>query len=313
MARQYARIIIDISHEKVDRPFSYRIPDRLIGSIRIGSRVRIPFGFGNRERTGYVVGLSETAGYEEDKIKEISGLVEGSVSAESQLIELAWWMKERYGSTMNQALKTVLPVKQKVKGAEKKYVRCQLSEEELKEALKEAEQKHYRARVRLFETFLSVPILPYETAIRQLNLTSASLKSLEKKGILTVETENAYRNPAAGFSSEQTQPEIPELNFQQRQIVEDFCARYERGERGISLIHGITGSGKTEVYMGLIEYMRTLGKEVIVLIPEIALTYQTVMRFYKRFGTQVSFINSRLSRENATTSLNGQKRRKFRL
>ena len=116
MARQYARIIIDISHEKVDRPFSYRIPDRLIGSIRIGSRVRIPFGFGNRERTGYVVGLSETAGYEEDKIKEISGLVEGSVSAESQLIELAWWMKERYGSTMNQALKTVLPVKQKVKG-----------------------------------------------------------------------------------------------------------------------------------------------------------------------------------------------------
>ena len=97
MARQYARIIIDISHEKVDRPFSYRIPDRLIGSIRIGSRVRIPFGFGNRERTGYVVGLSETAGYEEDKIKEISGLVEGSVSAESQLIELAWWMKERYG------------------------------------------------------------------------------------------------------------------------------------------------------------------------------------------------------------------------
>lgn len=295
MARQYARIIIDISHEKVDRPFSYRIPDRLIGSIRIGSRVRIPFGFGNRERTGYVVGLSETAGYEEDKIKEISGLVEGSVSAESQLIELAWWMKERYGSTMNQALKTVLPVKQKVKGAEKKYVRCQLSEEELKEALKEAEQKHYRARVRLFETFLSVPILPYETAIRQLNLTSASLKSLEKKGILTVETENAYRNPAAGFSSEQTQPEIPELNFQQRQIVKDFCARYERGERGISLIHGITGSGKTEVYMGLIEYMRTLGKEVIVLIPEIALTYQTVMRFYKRFGTQVSFINSRLS------------------
>ena len=77
--------------------------------------------------------------------------------------------------------------------------------------------------------------------------------------------------------------------------MDDFTARYQQGERGISLIHGITGSGKTEVYMGLIEYMRKLGKEVIVLIPEIALTYQTVMRFYKRFGSDVSFINSRLS------------------
>ncbi len=296
MAGMYARIIIDISHEKVDRPFSYRIPERLSGKIQAGTRVRIPFGAGNRERTGYVVGLTSKAGYKEDKIKEILGVVEGSFSAESQLIELAWWMKERYGCTMNQALKTVLPVKQKVKGTEKKYIRCLLSKEGLDEAFKEAERKKYRARVRLFETFRSVSVIPYETAVHQLNLTAAALKPLETQGIIAVERENVYRNPAAAFQGEEFRLSgHPVLNPEQQKIVEDFKARYEEGERGTSLIHGITGSGKTEVYMGLIEYMRTLGKEVIVLIPEIALTYQTVMRFYKRFGPEVSFINSRLS------------------
>ncbi len=296
MARKYAQVIIDISHEKVDHPFSYRIPERLLGNIQAGIRVRIPFGAGNKERTGYVVGLSEKIDFDESRVKEILGVVEGSVSAESQLIELAWWMKERYGSTMNQALKTVLPVKQKVRGEEKKYIRCLLSKEALDEVLKEAERKKYRARVRLLETFQSVDVIPYKTAVHQLSLTSASLKPLEKQGIVAIESESIYRNPAAAFlRSEKRKQDPPALNAKQQQIVDDFTARYQQGERGISLIHGITGSGKTEVYMGLIEYMRKLGKEVIVLIPEIALTYQTVMRFYKRFGSDVSFINSRLS------------------
>ncbi len=296
MARKYAQVIIDISHEKVDHPFSYRIPERLLGNIQAGIRVRIPFGAGNKERTGYVVGLSEKIDFDESRVKEILGVVEGSVSAESQLIELAWWMKERYGSTMNQALKTVLPVKQKVRGEEKKYIRCLLSKEALDEVLKEAERKKYQARVRLLETFQSVDVIPYETAVHQLSLTSASLKPLEKQGIVAIESESIYRNPVAAFlRSEKRKQDPPALNAKQQQIVDDFAARYQQGERGISLIHGITGSGKTEVYMGLIEYMRKLGKEVIVLIPEIALTYQTVMRFYKRFGSDVSFINSRLS------------------
>ena len=90
MAGMYARIIIDISHEKVDRPFSYRIPERLSGKIQAGTRVRIPFGAGNRERTGYVVGLTSKAGYKEDKIKEILGVVEGSFSAEDVYKRQHW-------------------------------------------------------------------------------------------------------------------------------------------------------------------------------------------------------------------------------
>ena len=115
MGHRYASIIIDISHENVDRTFQYRIPEQLPGTIQVGQQVRIPFGQGNRQRKGYVVDLTDQAEIDVHKLKDVAGIVQGSVTAESQLIWLAWWMKERYGSTMNQALKTVLPVKQKVR------------------------------------------------------------------------------------------------------------------------------------------------------------------------------------------------------
>lgn len=123
MAHRYASIIIDISHENVDRTFQYRIPEELRGKIQVGQQVRIPFGQGNRQRKGYVVDLTDQAQIDVHKLKDVAGIVQGSVVAESQLIWLAWWMKERYGSTMNQALKTVLPVKQKVREAPKRKIR----------------------------------------------------------------------------------------------------------------------------------------------------------------------------------------------
>ena len=144
MGQKYANIIIDISHESVDRTFQYRIPERLSGSVQAGQQVYIPFGQGNRQRKGYVVGLTDQAEIDGNKIKEVAGIVQGSVTAESQLIWLAWWMKERYGSTMNQALKTVLPVKQKVKPKEKKVLRLLIPEEQLEALTAEAEKKAIR-------------------------------------------------------------------------------------------------------------------------------------------------------------------------
>ena len=115
MADQYASIIIDISHEDVDRVFQYRIPPALLPQIRVGVQVCVPFGSGNRTRTGYVVEITDRPDYDKDKIKEIIGVTEKSITADARLIELAWWMKEQYGSTMNQALKTVDVYKRQVK------------------------------------------------------------------------------------------------------------------------------------------------------------------------------------------------------
>ena len=292
MTKRFAQIIIDISHEKVDRTFDYRIPPQLEDRISVGVLVKIPFGKGNSLRKGYVVGITDHADYDADKIKEIAGIVEGSVSAESQLIMLAWWLKEQYGSTMNQALKTVLPVKQKVKPKEKKVLRLLIPEEQLEAVTAEAEKKSYKARVRLFKALKENPLIPYEVASGQMNLSAATLKPVIEKGYVALESEEIFRNPVKNAGS---RVKAVDLNGEQQAVADAFCEDYEAGKRETYLIHGITGSGKTEVYMEMISRVISEGMQVIVLIPEIALTYQTVMRFYGRFGNRVSIINSRLS------------------
>ncbi|MGN0373125.1 MAG: primosomal protein N' [Enterocloster sp.] len=298
MSQLYANIIIDISHESVDRTFQYRVPERLTGQIEAGVQVYIPFGAGNRQRKGYVVELTDRAEYDRDKLKEISGVVKESVTAQSQLIRLAWWMKERYGSTMNQALKTVLPVKQKVKEAPKRRIRLLLDEKELEAAIGEAEKRKYSARLRLLYALKECRVIPYEEATGRLNLTAAAFKPLEEKGVIAVEVTEKYRNPlldmkrlaeGAGFEKDIC------LNPAQRSIADAILGEYDRGIRRTYLLHGITGSGKTEVYMELISHVLQSGSQVIVLIPEISLTFQTVMRFYSRFGDRVSVLNSRMS------------------
>ncbi len=96
----YAQVIVDISHENVDRPFSYRIPEQLKEQIVLGSKVEIPLGKSNRLITGYVVDFSERTDYDESRIKDISSVCEKSITAEERLISLAAFIKEKYGSTM---------------------------------------------------------------------------------------------------------------------------------------------------------------------------------------------------------------------
>ncbi len=110
----YADIIVDISHENIDRTFQYRVPEDLQASVIIGSKVNIPFG-NRKEMTGYVVGLSCVPKIEEDRIRDILSVVPSGVSIDSRMLELAAWIKTNYGGTMNDALKTVLPVKKKCK------------------------------------------------------------------------------------------------------------------------------------------------------------------------------------------------------
>lgn len=117
-------------------------------------------------------------------------------------------------------------------------------------------------------------------------------KPLEAKGILSIVTETAYRNPVHSMTLNHN---TIQLNDQQEQIVHSICNAFDSGNRIPSYIYGITGSGKTEVYMGIIEHVLKKNRQTIVLIPEIALTYQMVMRFYQRFGNQISIMNSRLS------------------
>ena len=288
----YADIIVDITHEKLDKVFQYRIPSHLEGMLKVGMEVVVPFGMGNKEIKGYVTGFSERAEYAPEKMKEVLKIAEESVAIESKLVALAAWMKESYGGTMIQALKTVLPIKKKEKAKEKQKVRLLLPEAEGKEKLELYLHKNQKARARLLAALLDQPEQDYDFLIHKLNLTRSVVRALEEQKVLALESEQVYRNPV--IYQQKAQKEIIYTEEQQAAI-RTFSKDYEQGIRKTYLLYGVTGSGKTEVYMEMIDKVLSEGRQAIVLIPEIALTYQTVMRFYTRFGGRVSILNSRMS------------------
>lgn len=149
--KKFADIIVDISHEKVDRPFQYRVPAALADLLQPGMRVQIPFGAGNTLRAGYVIELTDTAQFPEERMKQIDSVLTQGREPQQQLIALAAWMKEQYGSTMIQALKTVLPARQRVAAKEKKEIELVVSAEDAKRHLAEFERKHQVAKVRLLQ------------------------------------------------------------------------------------------------------------------------------------------------------------------
>lgn len=288
---QYADVIIDLSVKNVDRVFQYRIPDHLRDLVKPGVQVNIPFGKGNTERKGIVVGLSKETDYDPQKMKELLDVETGVVPIRTQMICLAFWMKDRYATTMNQALKTVLPVKAKVTPREERVIVSLKPKNEIRTLLVEAEKKKYRARIRLYRALLENGELPLKLTSEKLGITASMLKPLVEKEIVELkaspkEPKHLGSFPAAGKVR---------LNEEQRQAAETVIRDYDSGLRNTYLLYGITGSGKTEVYMELIDHTLREGRKVIVLIPEISLTYQTVMRFYRRFGNRVGIMNSRLS------------------
>ena len=198
----YANIIVDITHEKLDKIFQYRVPSRLEGELSVGMEVRVPFGRGNRETKGYVIGLSTRCDYEESKVKELLNISRSGVAIEGKLVALAAWMKEQYGGTMIQSLKTVLPIKQKENARVKKRVRLLLNEEDGRKKLEYYLEKNQRARARLMAALLDDQVLDYELVSRKLNITLAVVRALEEQGVLTLETEQVYRNPVKGKREE---------------------------------------------------------------------------------------------------------------
>ena len=294
---RFANIYIEISHEKVDKPFQYLIPEGLKDSITVGSCVKIPFGKGNNLIEGYVVEITDKCDYPIEKVKEIASVSENRVSLETDAIKLAHWMKETYGSTMIAALKTALPVKSVIKPKEKKKIVRKMDRESILSLYAQCTRKKQYAKARLLKELSEEEILPYDLVIGKLHVGTATLNSLSKEGALGIEVENVYRNPVV-MSTEQDKNIV--LSDEQRTIIDTVVREYDEGinsdeTAGRYLIHGITGAGKTEVYIRIIEQMIQRKKQCILLIPEIALTYQMLMRFYKKFGDRVSVINSTLS------------------
>ena len=295
----YADIIIDISIESLDKTFQYRIPDSLKDRVVAGTKVNIPFGKGDRRITGYVVSISERPKIDISKIKDIDSVCEKQIGIDDRMISLAFWMREQFGSTANEALKCVIPVKKIIKNKVERQILPLVDVSRLQEELKKAEKRHATAKKRLLEELIEEydQGLKYELVTQKLNIAVTTINALVKDEVIKVESKTSYRSSlgkAIDRKEEKSRTEIT-LNDEQKTISDSIISDYKAGRRDKYLIHGITGSGKTEVYMSVIDEVIASGKSVIMLIPEISLTYQTVKRFYKRFGDSISVINSRLS------------------
>ena len=217
----YAEVIVDISHEAIDKSFSYRIPEDML--LHVGDPVLVPFGRGKKK--AYVLSIHERVCFPEEKIKDIDSVLDKEFSVEEELLSLAVWMSREYGTGLNQCLKTVIPVKKKVK----------------------------------------------------------------KRG---KPTELLWKAEEAPLS----------LTKEQANVLEGIKLAFSKGEKAV-LLFGVTGSGKTEVYLKLMEEIIRKGKEVIFLIPEISLSFQTRSRIEKRFPGLVSVLHSKMSQGERAESM----------
>lgn len=298
MSELYADIIVDISHEKLDKPFQYRVPERLRDRLEIGMCVTVPFGNGGRRLKGYVIEIGEDCKFDPQRTKDILEITTKNAGVEDRLIALAGWIRKNYGSTMIQALKTVIPAKQTVKRLEHRTLQRLMNREEIISLLGESRRKKQVAKERLLRELVEQEEIPYEWVTGKLGVSAQTVRGLEKAGAVKVVSTESLRDPvrlAQENEEAHARQMRPVLSAEQRRIADEILADFDAGSPGTYLIHGITGSGKTEVYMQIVEEMVRRGRQAVVLIPEIALTYQTLLRFYRRFGSRVSVMNSTLS------------------
>lgn len=287
----YADIIIDINNENVDKTFQYLVPEQLEDQISIGMCVQVPFGKGNTIRSGFVMNLSTHNQFPVDRMKQIAG-IEMRIPLEDEFRQMAVWMQHYFGGTLSGALKVVLLATRKENPQHKKIVTYTGNDEQYEELKEKLIKKNATAKLRVLNGIRECTKMDSSLLTAKLNVNMATVRSLEVHGILRIEEERNYRNPYE--AKEERDKLIPELNNEQENAVDIIWKKHENHH--VFLLHGITGSGKTEVYMELIERLQKEGKQSIVLIPEIALTFQTVTRFIRRFGDRVSVIHSKLSK-----------------
>ena len=288
----YAEVVVGISIDKLDRTFCYRIPESFGNpDALIGTEVIVPFGRGNRETKAFVVEVKEDTDIDKSLVKDILRKSETGVQIEGKLIKLAYWLKSNYGGTVNEAIRSVLQAPRKIERIKERTVSLLKDREEAEDILREFERKKYTVKAKILRRAIEGDF-NYERFIKEEKASSSAFNSLTKDGIIEIKEELLYRKPVK--TGEKNSDKV-ELNAEQKGAVDKVVDDYRKGINGRYLLFGITGSGKTEVYMEIMEEVISQGKQVIFLIPEIALSFQMVERLSARFGERISIMNSRMS------------------
>ena len=284
----YARVVTD---EPTDKELDYSIPESCIGKVHVGSRVKVPLR--SREILATVVALVDTPSVSEPKL--ISALISDTPILNKSLLALARWMAEYYCCSVEAAIRSVLP--QVIRKAELGFkrerivsVNNEISEEGLQGFRAKAPRQ---ADVLQFAIAVAEP-LPWRELQLRAATTDRTIQHLVDRGFLRVELETANRDP---YANERFVPSTAlELNSDQKQALEIVIQSVKAGDSRPILLHGITGSGKTEVYLQAIALCLSQGLSALVLVPEISLTPQTVEHFKMRFQADlIAVLHSHLS------------------
>lgn len=293
MSLRYAHIIIDISIKSLDRVFTYGIPDHMALEACPGAVVEIPFGNGNKIRNGYILEVVDHIDFDPSKLKYIKNVLPG-MRYEGELLDLAAWMQRRYACTIQTALKALLPTQPGVKKKEEFFVQSLLSPEAIEGTIASIRDKPiHRSRVRVLECLYHQPFIKQAELLTAASVSAGVLQTMEKRGLIERTYKRTQRIPYDVDDYATTTNLRP--NLEQQEAIDGICEAVEAKKREVFLLHGVTGSGKTEVYMQVIEQVLKAGKSAIVLIPEIGLTPQALRRFVERFGDVVGVMHSRLS------------------
>ena len=282
MKKQYAQVIVGLKASQVDRIFSYRIPPTLEDRIQEGMVAEVPFGNGNQRCRGFIIGITDTVDYDPSKAKDLIRLLSEEPVFTREQLQLAQWMQKQYDAPLGSCLSLFVP-KQATKTLRESvyYVLGENPEE-----VRGAAQKKVLEYLKKAETPVSLTELRKETGI-----TSASFKTLENKKWI-IRYEKPEGQPPAHLVYKDT---ARTLNFEQQQAYDAVTESLIAGEHRTFLLKGITGSGKTEIYMQLIQQVLDRGQQAIVLVPEISLTPQLIDVFTNRFGERIGVTHSRLT------------------
>jgi primosomal protein N' (replication factor Y) len=281
----FAQIIISSQSKEIDRIFHYKVPDGM--AVETGSRVIVPFGLGNKEYEGYVVAVSETCEFAAEKLKFITRVLDEYPVFTEKALELALFMKEKYFSTLSQCLQLMIPAGIKLRGGLRRMVK-QLSLNENADF-----SGITKTQAKVVDYLRENALASKQEVAAQTGVTYAVCKTLLEKGILN-ETEVVVRRKPY-LSDIFSKTENLELNLEQKEAVAFISGKMNNGNTKPTLIQGVTGSGKTEIYLRIIEEVLKKGLQVIVLVPEISLTPQAAEVFTGRFGKMVSVTHSKLS------------------
>lgn len=276
----YAQVIVKLYQKEQDRIYTYRIPEGL--PLEVGMMVRVPFG--GRKLEGFVIEISTACQYPEEKVREIECVLGREPVFGSSELSMAQWMQKRYYASLSACLALFVPKDPEKMVRMRKRVCLRMPMEEMKRL--GAGQK------RFLESVQAHPEWELPRHLKESALGSASLRSMQEKGWI-----GCWEEPEGVPAAPVILPdaEKPDLNQEQSAAVQAVTDAMHRGERRTFLLYGITGSGKTEVYMRSIEQALAMGRGAFLLVPEISLTPQLMERLRQRFGSQVAVLHSRLN------------------